>query len=401
MATSFSRTLRSLEADRSRRHVVFIVVALAVLGLWGVWMVRAKLAVYEGTRSARVEVEQAAHPVQAPVAGRITALHFELGRMVQEGEILCEFDVERQELDLAQAKAHLEAIKPELAAVHAELEADAQAGVDRGQGATATVAEAQARLEEALAALKLAEGEVERARKMRAEGVISEADLQRAQAAADVKRAAVDASRSAVTRVSATGRADKSERRVQREALMRDVATLDGDKLTTEAQIARLENEISRRVLRASVSGKLADIAPITVGSVVKEGDTLGAIVPIGELRIVAEFPPAQALGRIEIGQPARMRLDGFPWAQHGMVKARVTNIASEVRAGKVRVELEVVPGEFTAPLQHGLPGALEIEVERTSPITLVLRAVGRKIDGTDAAESPDAASGAASGAAP
>lgn len=400
MATSFSRTLRSLEADRSKRHVIFIVVALGVLGLWGVWMVRARLAVYEGTRSARVEVEQAAHPVQAPVAGRITALHFDLGRMVQEGEILCEFDVERQELDLAQAKAHLRAIEPQLAAVHAELEADAQAGVDRGQGANATVAEAQARLEEALAALKLAEGEVERARKMRGEGVISEADLQRAQAAADVKRAAVDAARSAVTRVSATGRADRSDRRVQREALMRDVATLDGDKLTTLAQISRLENEISRRVLRASVSGKLADVAPITVGSVVKEGDTLGAIVPIGELRIVAEFPPAQALGRIAIGQPARMRLDGFPWAQHGMVQARVTNVASEVRAGKVRVELEVVPGEFTAPLQHGLPGALEVEVERTAPITLVLRAVGRRIDGADAPADADTAA-AASGAPP
>lgn len=384
MATSFSRTLRSLEADRSRRYALLIVVALVVLAAWGTWMVRARLAVYETTRAARIEVEQAAHPVQAPVAGRIVAVHLELGRVVQEGDVLCEFDVQQQALDLAQAKAHLAAIEPELAAVRAEIAATTQAGLDRGQGAAATVAEAQARLDEADAALKLAEGEVDRATKMRAEGVVSEADLQRAKSAADVKRAAVDAARSAVTRVSATGRADVSERRVQKEALQRDVAILDGDKLTTEAQIARLENEISRRVLRASVSGKLAEIAPITVGSVVKEGDVLGAIVPSGDLRIVAEFPPARALGRIAIGQTARMRLDGFPWAQHGMLPARVTNIASEVRGGLVRVELEVLPNQLDVPLQHGLPGSLEVEVERTSPITLLLRAVGKSVDGTE-----------------
>jgi membrane fusion protein (multidrug efflux system) len=80
-------------------------------------------------------------------------------------------------------------------------------------------------------------------------------------------------------------------------------------------------------------------------------------------------------------GQPARLRLDGFPWAEYGTVAATVERVASEVRAGRVRVEL-AVDGKhpFTVPLEHGLPGRLEIEVERTTPATLILRAAGQAL---------------------
>jgi hypothetical protein len=43
-----------------------------------------------------------------------------------------------------------------------------------------------------------------------------------------------------------------------------------------------------------------------------------------------------------------------------------------------VRVELSVERAlEFPVELQHGLPGRLEIEIERVSPATLVLRSAG------------------------
>jgi hypothetical protein len=73
------------------------------------------------------------------------------------------------------------------------------------------------------------------------------------------------------------------------------------------------------------------------------------------------------------------MRLDGFPWAQYGMVAATVTRVGSEVHDGRVRVELWVHrdPGS-QIPLQHGLPGTLEVEVERVSPARLMLRALGK-----------------------
>jgi hypothetical protein len=55
-----------------------------------------------------------------------------------------------------------------------------------------------------------------------------------------------------------------------------------------------------------------------------------------------------------------------------------VRRVASEVRNGRVRVELGVDPdGAAPIPRQHGLPGTVEVQVERVAPATLVLRAAG------------------------
>jgi membrane fusion protein (multidrug efflux system) len=127
------------------------------------------------------------------------------------------------------------------------------------------------------------------------------------------------------------------------------------------------------------VAGRVGSVLPpLPPGAFVKEGASLGAIVPSGELRVVAEFTPEAAIGRVREGQPGRLRLDGFPWTQFGSVGARVVSIGSEPRDGRVRAELSVVGAPPAVPMQHGLPGSLEVEVERATPAALVLRAAGR-----------------------
>ncbi len=115
-------------------------------------------------------------------------------------------------------------------------------------------------------------------------------------------------------------------------------------------------------------------------GSFVQQGDRIGAIVPEGKVRIVAYFHPGEALGRVRAGQPAKMRLQGFPWSQFGSIAARVKRVAGEVREGLVFVELAPDHSAATTiPVQHGLPGAVEVEVERVSPVSLVLRIAGKR----------------------
>ena len=88
-------------------------------------------------------------------------------------------------------------------------------------------------------------------------------------------------------------------------------------------------------------------------------------------------------MGRIQTGQRARLRLEGFPWTEYGGVSATVSNVAGEPRSGRVRVELAVNPDPASSiPLQHGLPGTIEVEVERVSPAVLLLRAAGRRLTG-------------------
>jgi len=55
--------------------------------------------------------------------------------------------------------------------------------------------------------------------------------------------------------------------------------------------------------------------------------------------------------------------------------------VAHEARDGQIRVELSMLSDPLSViPLQHGLPGTIEVEVEQVAPVTLVLRAVGKRL---------------------
>jgi multidrug resistance efflux pump len=157
------------------------------------------------------------------------------------------------------------------------------------------------------------------------------------------------------------------------------VTRLAGEMVTTAATVERLAHEIERRRIRAPMAGRLGEVAGLHIGTVVGEGDRLAAVVPHGDLQVVADFQPPSALGRIRPGQPARLRLEGFPWMQYGSLAATVKRVASEMRNGHIRVELSLDPDRASPiPLQHGLPGTVEVQVERLAPATLVLRAAGK-----------------------
>jgi membrane fusion protein (multidrug efflux system) len=86
-------------------------------------------------------------------------------------------------------------------------------------------------------------------------------------------------------------------------------------------------------------------------------------------------------LGRIQPGQVARLRLDGFPWAQYGSIDAKVSRVASEIRDGQARVEFAIAPASaMNKVLQHGLPGSIEVNVDQAAPAVMILRAAGQML---------------------
>jgi membrane fusion protein (multidrug efflux system) len=158
--------------------------------------------------------------------------------------------------------------------------------------------------------------------------------------------------------------------------------SLEGLRAASESTVVRRETEAERRRIRAPVSGRIGEVNAIQIGAVVREGERLASIIPQGVVRVVAEFS-APSLGRVKPGQPARLRLDGFPWTQYGYVNATVTSVAGETRDQRVRVELAVRPApDSRIPLQHGMPGAVEIEVERVAPLALLARSLGQTLSG-------------------
>jgi membrane fusion protein (multidrug efflux system) len=371
--------MRMLDGDGFRRPAIGLLCATTLLGAWGAWFFLARVALYEVSDTARLEANRAVHPVEASIAGRIVVNHLVVGQEAQADDVLVELDAEARRLQLQEERTRLAALAPQLDALRAEVAAQEKALGEARQAGDVSLDEASSQLREAEAAAQLADDEALRATRLHASGLLAEVDLLRARTEAQKRRATADSLRLAVVRLEREHRARESDRQARLEELQREITRLQGETTTVAAAIERLEHEIDKHLIRAPVAGRIGEVADLPVGTVVREGDKLGAIVPPGVVRIVANFLPPAALGRIQPGQPAQLRLDAFPWTQYGTVSAMVSSVASEVRDGRVRVELAVQPNPTSAiPLQHGLPGSVEVEVERISPATLILRIAGK-----------------------
>ena len=379
MPNPFSRSLRSLEADGFRRWTLAVALSVLLLAAWAAWFFLAEVSVYAVTPLARLEVERAVHPIEALLSGRIATVHVLVGQQVKAGDVLVELESEVEQQRLEEQQAKLGSLPAQLAAARDQLESEKQALSEGNSAARSGLEEARARLKEAEVVAHFAEEDLDRKTRLRAGGQLPEVDFQRAKVEAQKQRAAAETLRLAVERLGSEDRSKARSQEAHLAELRGVVASLEGQIATTQAVVRQLETALEHRKIRAPVSGHIAELSDLRIGSVVSEGTRLGALVPAGNLKAVALFDPPSALGRVRAGQPARVRLEGFPWTQYGSVPAKVTSVADEVRDGHIRAELAVDPDPASPiPLQHGLPGTVEVEVERVSPATLVLRAAGR-----------------------
>src|SRR5262249_20761368 len=148
----FSRSMRRLEADGSRRSLFLLAIFLVLIGLWTTWLFKARVSVYASTGVARLEVSQENHPVDAPVLGRVTAAHLVAGQRVGAGDLLLELDANPERLERSQAIAKLAPSGEQLRSLQDELTAQQRAIDVERHSAEAAHAEAVAKAQEATAA---------------------------------------------------------------------------------------------------------------------------------------------------------------------------------------------------------------------------------------------------------
>jgi membrane fusion protein (multidrug efflux system) len=297
---------------------------------------------------------------------------------VKEGDVLAVLDSETQRLELAEAQAKAEGIAPQLAATRETLAAEERALGDLGQQSHSAIDEARAKLKEAQVAAKMQANEADRLEALHSRGAVSEMEAVRARSLSDQKNAQLAALRSEVSKLQHESNTNSDDRRTRISGLQREASKLDADLAALRANIDTIQHDIERRSIRAPATGRLGEIGNVRLGSVLHEGERITTIVASGNLRVVAELPPAEALGRVKEGQLARVRLEGFPWTEYGEITAQVTEVASEVRENHARVELVILKHSPLIPMQHGMPASVEIEVDSASPLQLVLRSAGQ-----------------------
>jgi membrane fusion protein (multidrug efflux system) len=390
VANNFSRTLRALRTDGPAGWLIQALVAALFLGLWASWFFGSRVTVLAVSTSARAEVDDQVHPVEAPVAGRIVRVAMDLDAEVEEGQILVELEVEGQQSRLDEQQARLAGLDSQLESLALEL-SGAELALEQWRTARqAEVDEAQERYNEAREAADQAAQEAADQVALEDEGLVSKQELARARSEATRKRAAAEAEQASLLRLRGDQQVEETTRRTELDNLRRETAQLVGERAAITAAVTGLRRELAQRTIRAPAAGRLGEVTPLGAGAYVDEGDRLATVVPTGRILAVAEFAPADAVGRIHAGQPARLRLSGFPSTRYGSIPATVARVGSEAQGGRIRVELEVTPREDSLPLEHGLPGTVEVEVDRLSPAALVLRNAGKLLDRPAAAREPE-----------
>lgn len=383
LSSPFSHTRRSLAQDR----VVPALWAwgLAALGLaaWAGWFWLGRVAVVEVSQQARLEVSQAAQAVMAPRAGLLATPLPTLGRSVKAGELLATLDAGPEALRLQEEAARRSGLQTQLAELRQELASRHAAATLDADAAHASLQGAQARVDETTAALDRAR-DTERRLSTEAElGGVSRAEALQARTEARKLDAARSALQAEQRRLAADTGARAAQQRAVLETTQRQLTALAADLAGAQAAEQRLTLELARHQLRAPVDGQVAEVASVHAGEYVTAGQRLVTVLPAGELIAVAEFAPGAVLGRVRPGQAAVLRLEGFPWAEFGGVPARVSRVAAEPRDQRLRVELKPEgPWPAGIPAQHGLPGAVEVQLESVAPATLLLRAIGLRLTG-------------------
>ena len=138
----------------------------------------------------------------------------------------------------------------------------------------------------------------------------------------------------------------------------------------------------SQLAVTAPISGTIAVRIPLAVGSIVAAGQPIGAVVPLAPLQAEVLLD-ARERGRVWVGQPATIEVDGYGDSAESRVDGRVAVVGAEVEhiGGRqvTRVRVQPIPGrsnlrERAPGMVRGAPVAVRIPLGRRT-----LRGLGNR----------------------
>jgi HlyD family secretion protein len=176
---------------------------------------------------------------------------------------------------------------------------------------------------------------------------------------------------------------------VKREELAIKQQVKQGELDAARLELTNLELEWRQAELRAPLDGV------ITSGDV-KVGDLLSSGQPVMEIAEQKGFRfevsvPSEEVGHLQVGMPARIKLDAFDYQKYGTLDGTIRFISpdSGVAEGQrapsylVRIELageEVGRGEFHGRVKLGMAGQAEIVTGQEGLLSLLLKRIRQTI---------------------
>jgi HlyD family secretion protein len=331
--------LRSAWAARRRLLLtvgLLLVLTLAGLAIWHLFFRSPAVPPGVIPVSGRIEGDDSA--VAAKTTGRIREITVREGDRLDANQVIATLDdqqvrarEQQAEAAVRQAEARERLSRRQIAVLNEQLRQselgveqarlDAEGRVNEAEG---RLAAAEAQLAQAEASYAQAKWEREAFTTLSQSGAVSEQEIKRAQSTEESQAAVVAATRRQVEAARGaltTARANLSNPAIRSS----QVAAVQGQILQAEADIAAAQADAERaRAQLAEARANRDDlqvIAPFagTVatrtaepGEVVMAGTPIITLLNLGEVYLRAFVPEGQ-IGRVRVGQPARVYLDSSP----------------------------------------------------------------------------------------
>jgi len=324
---------------RRRRLAIAAVVVVLGLGGFAVWrFVLAPSALPPGVLAVSGRIEGDDSAVAAKTSGRIREITVREGDRVEAGQVIAVLDDEqiraREQQAMAavrQAEARVRLAQHQIAVLDEQLQqsrlgvgqarSDAEGRVNEAEG---KLAAADAQLAQAEAAYAQAKWDREAMTRLFQKELVAEQEAQRAQRNEEAQAAVVAAQRRQVE--AARGALTAAKANLVNPAIRSSqVVAVQGQILQAQADIAAAQAEAERaraQLEEARANRKdLSVIAPFngTVatrtaepGEVVMAGTAIITLVNLAEVYLRAFVPEGQ-IGRVRVGQAARVYLDSSP----------------------------------------------------------------------------------------
>lgn len=300
--------------------------------------------------------------VQAAMEGTVKGIAVNENQTVIKGQVIAYFDASRLQTkqsqlqgDISKKQLQLSELNAQINALQAQLAAESNLADRNLEAAQATLQMQQltyqqtqlsthADLEEATAAMNLANEELNRFKQLQGSGAIAELQFREKVANAQVAAARVNKVRATLNPSNAQilianaqiaqerAKAEGTLANIRREQgqLLQDQAELENQLEAAQKELKQVIKDLRGSVVRAPASGTLMQLNLRNPGQVIQPGQEIAYIAPNNSPLIIKGQINAQDINKVTPGQKVQMQVSACPYPDYGTLKGTVQAVAPD-----------------------------------------------------------------------
>lgn len=227
--------------------------------------------------------------------------------------------------------------------------------------------------------------------------IIAQSNLAKAKTALNPSSSPVTVASERIKQEQAKGEADLAALKKERETLLQQRLEFQKQLDRSVKELQQVENDLSKSVIRAPITGMLLQLKLRNPGQVVQPSEAIAQIAPLdAPIQIKAQVP-ARDIDKVKAGQKVQMQVSACPYPDYGTLKGTVTTVAPDaiptitnvaastattpstpqVAAYEVTIEpqtLYVGRGDRQCQLKPGMEGRADIISRQETIMQFILR---------------------------